>query len=278
MGPLEGMRLLSLAVNVPGPVAAARLHQLGVAVVKVEPPAGDPLARHSPEWYAALCAGQQVQRLDLKDPAQRADLDRLLQGCDLFLTSSRPAALAGLGLDWASLHARHPRLAQVAIIGFPPPHQNVPGHDLTYLAAHGLLLPPRLPPTLLADLAGAERVVSAALGLLLARERGADAGYAEVVLAEVAESFAAPLRHGLTAPSGLLGGGWPGYNLYAAGRGWVAVAALEPHFWARLQRELGLDGATYDDLAAILATRAAEEWESWAAERDLPITALRHQA
>jgi crotonobetainyl-CoA:carnitine CoA-transferase CaiB-like acyl-CoA transferase len=271
------MRLLSLAVNVPGPVAAARLHQLGAAVIKVEPPAGDPLARHCPDWYAALCAGQQVQRLDLKDPAQRAELDHLLQGCDLLLTSSRPAALAGLGLDWASLHARYPRLAQVAIIGFPPPQQNVPGHDLTYLAAHGLLLPPRLPPTLMADLAGAERAVRAALGLLLARERGAEAGYAEVALATVAESFAAPLRHGLTVPTGLLGGGWPGYNLYAAGQGWVAVAALEPHFWERLQRELGLDGATYDDLAAIFATREAGEWEAWAAERDLPITALRLQ-
>jgi crotonobetainyl-CoA:carnitine CoA-transferase CaiB-like acyl-CoA transferase len=272
---LEGITVVSLAVNVPGPVAAARLRQLGAAVVKIEPPDGDPLARACPTWYDALCQGQEVWRLDLKADAGRTELDTLLEGADLLLTAQRPAALARLGLAWPVLHARHPRLAQVAIGGYAAPHDEVPGHDLTYLAAVGLLTPPGLPRTLMVDLAGAERAVSAALGLLLARERGQQAGYAGVLLGTVAEALAEPLRHGLTAPGGILGGGLPGYGIYRAKEGWIAVAALERHFWRRLGEALGMDGdAGSDDLAAVFATRSADEWQCWAVEHDLPLASV----
>jgi alpha-methylacyl-CoA racemase len=93
-------------------------------------------------------------------------------------------------------------------------------------------------PVLVADLAGAERAVSAALLLLFTRERGRGAGYAQVALSEAAQSFAEPLRQGLTAPGGVLGGGFPGYRTYRARDGYVALAALEPHFWERLLQEL----------------------------------------
>jgi crotonobetainyl-CoA:carnitine CoA-transferase CaiB-like acyl-CoA transferase len=273
--PLRGLTVVSLAVNVPGPVACARLRALGARVVKVEPPAGDPLEAYSAAWYRELARGQEVMRLDLKDPAGRGALDGLLAGADLLVTSSRLSALERLGLGWEALHARHPRLCQVAVFGYPGAERDRAGHDLTYQASHGLADPAGLPRTLLADLASAERVVGAALGLLLARERGAEAGYAEVTLAEVAEDFAAPLRHGLTAPGGLLGGGLPTYGVYAAREGHVAVAALEPHFAARLREALGVAGPTRETLEAALRARTAAEWEVWADERDLPIAALR---
>jgi crotonobetainyl-CoA:carnitine CoA-transferase CaiB-like acyl-CoA transferase len=272
---LEGLRALSLAVNVPGPAAAARLRHHGLAVVKVEPPGGDPLARFCPAWYAALAAGQEVVTLDLKAAGDRACLDDLLAATDLLLTSSRPGALARLGLGPDDLPARHPRLCHVAIVGYPAPDGERPGHDLTYLAEVGLAAPPALPRTLLADLAGAERAAAAGLALLLARERGGPAGRAEVALADVAADFAASWRHGLTGSGGILGGGFPGYGLYRAGDGWVAVAALEPHFWARLQRELGVPDATHDDLRRAFLTADARHWERWAAARDLPLVAVR---
>lgn len=214
--PLWGVRVVTPAVNVPGPVAAARLCELGASVTKVEPPGGDPLEAVSPAWYHELSAGQEVVRLDLKQTEDRAALDDLLGRADVLLTASRPAALNRLGLAWPGLHERFPRLAWVAIVGHAAPHADASGHDLTYVASVGLLDPPRLPRTLLADLAGAERAVSAALALLYARERGQDAGYAEVSLAEAARSFAEPLRHGLTRPGGLLNGGLPAYNVYRA--------------------------------------------------------------
>jgi crotonobetainyl-CoA:carnitine CoA-transferase CaiB-like acyl-CoA transferase len=267
MGPAEGIRVLSLAINLPGPVAVDRLYRLGAAVVKIEPPAGDPLARALPRWYELLHRGQTVLRLDLKTDDGRRQFDQWLGQSDLLVTSTRPAALGRLGLDWASLHARYPRLCQVAIIGYPPPDEEVPGHDLTYQARAGLVEPPRLPRTCLADLAGAQEVVGAALALLLARERGQGGQYARVSLAEAAVDFAAPWRHGLTTPDGFLGGGWPGYDLYRAREGWVAVAALEPHFWEGLTRELGLTAPDREQMQQVFLTKTAAEWEAWAAAR-----------
>src|SRR5438094_137949 len=147
MGPAEGVRVLSLAVNLPGPVAVAQLRRLGAAVVKIEPPAGDPLARARPQWYELLHRGQTVLSLDLKANDGRKQLGHWLGQSDLLVTATRTAALRRLGLDWASLHARDPRLCQVAIVGYPPPNQDVPGHDLTYQARAGLVEPPRLPRT-----------------------------------------------------------------------------------------------------------------------------------
>src|SRR5919202_5567028 len=119
--PLRGIRVVSLALNVPGPVAAARLCRVGATVTKIEPPDGDPLARVCPAWYEELCAGQDVVRLDLKDAAGRASLDGLLEGADLLLTSSRPAALGRLGLSRPDLHVRFPCLAPVPPVGHDPP-------------------------------------------------------------------------------------------------------------------------------------------------------------
>jgi crotonobetainyl-CoA:carnitine CoA-transferase CaiB-like acyl-CoA transferase len=273
--PLAGLKIVSLAVNLPGPVAAARLRDLGASITKVEPPDGDPLARGCPPWYKALHANVTLVRLNLKDPAVRERLFPLLETADLFLTSSRPAALERLGLAWSELHSRFPRLCHVAIIGHVPPHEDQPGHDLTYQASLGLVAPPHLPRALLADLGGAEEAVSTAIALLLARERGQAAQAAYVSLAETAARFALPHEFGLTSPKGLLGGGWPGYNLYQAAEGWIAVAALEPHFADQLVRELGLASPAHELLAHAFRGRTADEWESWAVPRDLPIVAVR---
>ncbi|MDQ3924764.1 MAG: CoA transferase [Actinomycetota bacterium] len=274
---LEGTRLVTLAQNVPGPAAAARLREFGASIVKIEPPEGDPLSRSNPAWYEALATGNEVIRLDLKDTNDRDRLDDRLAEADVLLTSSRPGALRRLGLGPEELGARYPGLCRVAITGYPAPREDEPGHDLTYLAAYGLLAPPDMPRTLLADLAGAERAVTATLALLLNRDRGDKAGCAEVPLSEAAAFFGEPLRYGITAPGDVLGGGLPGYNLYRASDGWIAVAALEEHFWLKLQAELRLKGAQREDLEKIFRHKSAEHWEEWAAERDLPLKAVSSQ-
>ena len=271
---LEGIRLVTLAQNVPGPAAVARLQSFGASVVKVEPPNGDPLASSNPAWYGSLAAGQEVVRLDLKSDTGRNRLHGHLAEADVLLTSNRLAALTRLGLGPEELGVRYPRLCYVAITGYPAPREDTPGHDLTYLADLGLLSPPEMPRTLLADLAGAERAVSATLALLLHRERGMGAGYAEVALSEAAAFFAEPLRYGITQPGAHLGGGFPGYGLYVAREGWIAVAALEAHFWESLLRELGLKEAAREDLEETFLQKTAEEWEQWATERELPLVAL----
>jgi crotonobetainyl-CoA:carnitine CoA-transferase CaiB-like acyl-CoA transferase len=230
-----------------------------------------------PAWYEQLCRGQTVRTLDLKQEADREQLEHLLGAADLLLTATRPAALGRLRLDWPALHARHRQLCQVAIVGHPSPHEDLPGHDLTYQAHAGLLEPPGLPHTCLADLAGAQQTVSATLALLLARERGQEAQYAQVSLAEMADEFAAPWRYGLTTSTGILGGACPGYNLYPARAGWIAVAALEAHFWERLTREMGLTTPDRTQLTQAFLTRTAREWEEWARQRDLPLVCVREK-
>jgi alpha-methylacyl-CoA racemase len=275
MKPLDKVRILSLALNLPGPVAVARLRQLGAAIIKVEPPEGDPLARVRPEWYSELHQGLAIVRLDLKEEKARDELYGWLEQADVLITASRPAALRRLGLAWTDLRARWPQLSHVAIMGSLPPEQDVPGHDLTYQARYGLLTPPALPRSCWADLFGAEQVVSAVLSVMLAAHRGAGSHYVAISLAEAARQMAAPLQHGLTNPGGPLGGGFPGYNLYRAREGWIALAALEPHFWKNLQTALGDDCATAESLQQIFLARSATEWEEWAVTNDLPLVAVR---
>src|SRR5215472_19372930 len=162
---LSGVKVVTLALNTPGPVAAARLASMGAEVIKVEPPAGDPLKTAAPGWYQALSAGQTAVILDLKDPSGRRQMETHLAGADLLMASFRPSALRKLELDWESVHRRHPNLCFAGIIGYPPPLEERSGHDLTYVASTGLLSPPQLPLSLFVDLAGAERCVSAALAL-----------------------------------------------------------------------------------------------------------------
>lgn len=276
MDPLKGCHIVSLAVNVPGPVAAARLRDFGANVTKVEPPDGDPLARLGSGWYESLCEGMQVLKLNLKETSDRSQLDILLASADLLLTASRPAALERLGLGWEELQRRFPKLCHVAIVGYPPPDENLPGHDLTYQAAYGMLSPPQMPKVLVGDMAGAERAATAALALLLARERGKGAGRLLVSLSDAAEAFAESIRRDVTTDGSVLGGGLPNYAIYETRSGFLACAALELHFYQRLLIELGRTSATQEDLASVFMGKTAEEWEAWAEERDLPLKAIKN--
>ena len=96
--PLQDKKLVTLALNVPGPVAAARLAKLGANVIKVEPPSGDALKIAARPWYDSLTEGQTVIRLDLKSQEGSAQLGKLLEEADLLLTSFRPSALQRLRL------------------------------------------------------------------------------------------------------------------------------------------------------------------------------------
>lgn len=257
-----------MALNVPGPVVAARLSGAGAAVIKVEPPAGDPLEAMCPSWYSELHRDVSIQRLDLKSAGGHERMREWLRHAQFLLSSQRPSALARLQLDARSL-AADPSTAHLRvlnIVGDSAQPENA-GHDLTYLARAGLL-GHQLPRTLVADLIGAERAFAAAL-LLLREPEGA---HAQVGLVDAVESLAAPLRHGLTKPGGALNGGWPAYGLYEARDGRIAVAALEPHFRERLYRELERPlNSALDDA---FRERTSDEWELWGREHDVPIVAV----
>ena len=81
-----------------------RLRTLGATCTKLEPPAGDPMARYNPAAFTALHQGVKLLQADLRTPEGRSALNRELARSEVLLTSFRPAALASLGLGWKALH------------------------------------------------------------------------------------------------------------------------------------------------------------------------------
>jgi crotonobetainyl-CoA:carnitine CoA-transferase CaiB-like acyl-CoA transferase len=272
---LDGIRIVTLAPNVPGPLAASRLRALGATVVKLESPSGDLLESAAPAWFSRLHDGIETVTCDLKTGTGRAELNDHLARCDVFLTAMRISALERLGYSWARLHALAPVLIHVAIVGSESASDAPPGHDLTYLAAAGLLDPQSLPRSLFVDLAGSERAVSAVLGALYGRTRTGEGTQTFVSLAAVARDLAAPLEAGLTQAGGILGGGFAGYRVYRAADGYIALAALEPHFFERLCDRL-LESGAFSSLEEAFASEPCAQWERFATELDLPIATVRN--
>jgi len=263
---LKGVRVVSIAQNVPGPLALARLAEHGASATKVEPPSGDPFAPICRSWYDEMHRGVQVERIDLKSTDGRARLITLLRDARLFITSHRPSALIRLRLDPDSLRAEVPSLSMIRVVGSVADPEEA-GHDLTY-QAHAGLVRETMPLTLAADVMASERVYATALELL----RQPDGVVADVGLVESLEPLRAPLRHGLTAPGGTLGGGAPRYRIYATSDGHVALAALETHFERRFYQLLALElGA---DPSAQMRQRTTAEWVAWARLNDVPLAGL----
>ncbi len=266
-GPLSAFNAVSLAQNLPGPVALAKLVADGISARKVEPPAGDILRHASAAWYKALHQGVDVEALDLRSDVGQAALRAMLEDADLLITSQRPSALARLGITAAALTEINSRLCWVEIVGDVDAPE-VPGHDLTYQMEAGLVAPPSMPLTLVADLGGAGDAARAALTLLLGRETGSAERHRTVGLKQAAEGFAAPARHALTSKGGPLSGAFPGYRIFELKDGWAAVAAIEPHFAVRFAQ------ATGDDPVGFFADQSAAEVNALARANDLPISCV----
>ena len=285
---LKGVRVLSLALNLPGPAALMRCRRMGATCVKLEPANGDPMGRYNPAAYAKLHEGVTVHVADLKTPEGQKTLHRELAKTDVLLTSYRPSALVKLGLQWKELHTRYPSLCQVAIVGAPGDGAEEPGHDLTYLAANGLVSGLELPATLFADMGGSLMASEAVLQAVLHRsERYTGSGdmhpvgqFIEVPLSEAAGWLALPREWGLTQAGGAVGGAHAGYRVYACKDGRVAVAALEPHFAAALCEAAGAPSsdmsamfapATRAAVAAFFASQTRAQLDALAVEKDIPL-------
>ncbi len=289
---LKGVKVLSLALNLPGPAALSRLRTLGAQCVKIEPPAAtpagsaDPMKSYAPAAYEALHDGIRIVVADLKTDKGRRKLAQELARTDVLLTSFRPAALKKLGLDWKTLHQQYPALSMVSIVGWPGARADIPGHDLTYMAELDLVNGLELPPTLFADMGGALMASEAVLQALLQRHQRGRGSQCEVALSEAAAWLALPRHWGLTQASGAVGGAHAGYRVYACRDGRVAVAALEPHFAAALCDAAGITLRSAQDLLAPATRAALADWfvrqtraglDALALGRDLPLHTLPAQ-
>ena len=288
--PLQGVRILSLALNLPGPAALWRCADMGADCKKLEPPApggggADPMGLYCPSAYAQMHERVQTLQADLKTEAGQQALHALLAETDVLLTSFRPSALTKLGLSWEVLQQRHPKLSLVRVVGSAGELADVPGHDLTYQAEAGLVHSTQLPPSLFADMAGALMASEAVLKAMLISNRSGRGVFQEIGLAQAAQWLSLPWHWGLTQPEGDVGGSHAGYQIYPCADGIVAVAALEPHFAQRLCEAAGLPFNHPTDMrkpeihvgvAQFLAPLRCAQLIQLAQEKDIPLHALPH--
>jgi alpha-methylacyl-CoA racemase len=295
--PLKGVRVLSLALNLPGPAALMRCKAMGATCIKLEPPAsnkppkgaaagvsGDPMSQYNPQAYADLHKGMRIIAADLKTEAGQKVLHRELARADILITSFRPSAIEKLGLNWNALHKRYPALSQIAIVGSSGARAEEPGHDLTYLAENDLITGLDLPATLYADMGGSLMTSEAALQATLTQHATGKGVFIEIALSDAAAYLALPRHWGLTKPTGAVGGAHAGYGVYACKDGRVAVAALEPHFAQRLCEAAGvvftdtvamLSPYTRQSIGNFFQSQTRRQLDSLAASKDIPIHTLK---
>lgn len=301
---LSGLRVVDLSQWLPGPFAGQILSDLGAEVLKVEPPAGDPMRGLGPldpdgvsAWYKQINAGKTVLRLDLKSAAGREAFAELLAGADILLESYRPGTLDKLGFGAERRAEIAPALIHCALSGYGQSGmlRLTGGHDINYMALGGGLAysgtPDEsvgaYPPT--ADHASAMQAVIAILAAVVRRLRSGegaslDVSLMESVLAWQALPFTAALRGGSFAPArgqGLLNGGAAFYRLYRTGDGrFVSLGAIEPKFWANFctaveradwisrQSEPLPQQALIAEVAALFAGMSQHRWTQLLGEVD----------
>jgi crotonobetainyl-CoA:carnitine CoA-transferase CaiB-like acyl-CoA transferase len=291
--PLKGVRILSLALNLPGPAALMRCQAMGATCVKLEPPAhpiapagasGDPMALYARNAYDAMHQGVKSLSADLKTEKGRKVLQRELEKADVLITSFRPSALTKLGLGWKELHKAYPQLSMVAIVGAPGARAEEPGHDLTYMAENDLVTGLDLPASLYADMGGSLIVSEAVLQTRLQQLQKGKSVRLEVALSDAAAYLGLPRAWGLTTPGAAVGGAHAGYRVYACKDGRVAMAALEPHFAAALAQAAGLADAsirsmlspkTHAAVQAFLAGQTRQQLDALAVAKDIPLHTLK---
>ena len=249
----RGVRVLDLSWFLPGPLASLLLADMGAEVLKIEPPAGDPMrgigprdAEGRPVLHAAVNAGKTLLPLDLKQPRDHAAFLDLVRSADVLIEGFRPGVTDRLGIGWPALRAVNPRLIYCSLSGYGAagPLAQAAGHDANYLAQTGIMhrngetLPLALDPPV-ADGTGALFAALAILGALHARHGDGQGCHIDVALADTAM----PLQiftlaeHGadgsVPQPGGTyLNGGAAYYHSYRCADGrHVTLGAIEHKFW-----------------------------------------------
>ena len=246
---LKGVKVLDLSQYIPGPFATRQLADLGAEVIKIEPPAGDPMRRilyQGPDAvspiYRHINRGKKIAFVDLKTESGQSTFANLLAEANIFLESFRPGVMDRLGFDKTRMMTINPALVYCALSGYGQtgPYRHRSGHDINYLAASAALsvsgtrdqavMP--FPP--IADHAGALQAATTILAALYRQQKEGSGCYLDLSLFEASLSWQylscfGDNRH---RGEGLLSGGAACYNIYhCADGGQISLGALEPHLW-----------------------------------------------
>ena len=139
--PLRGIQVLDFSMFVPGPFASAMLADLGAEVIKVEMLTGDPGRAYVPVQFETENRNKRSIALDLKNPAAKDIVHRLVRNTDIVLEGFRPGVAKRLSIDYPTLKGSNGKLVYCSISGYGQtgPWRERPGHDVNYVAAAGAL-------------------------------------------------------------------------------------------------------------------------------------------
>ena len=233
----------------------------GADVIKVERPGGGDDARKMPPFVGGESAPFMIWNrnkrsvvIDLKTEAGKSELLSLIDGADVVIENFRPGTLERLGLGWATLSVRNPRLIYAAISGFGQtgPYRERGGFDLVSQGMSGLMSvcgpkdgPPHRMPIALSDVAAGMHLAIGVLCALEARHRSGRGQLVETSLLESALSFgvyeAAHVAATGTPPPrlGQAHRGSSPYQVFPTADGWITLGAAQDNFWTRLCDLLG---------------------------------------
>lgn len=285
-GPLQGLQVIELAAIGPVPMCGMLLADLGADVIRIDRLEDSGLGLAVPPRFDVHGRGRRSAAIDLKQPAGREAVLRLVQQADVLLEGFRPGVVERLGLGPELCLALQPRLVYGRMTGFGQtgPLASAAGHDLNYIALTGALdaIGPAggapLPPlNLVGDYGGGALYL--AFGVMSALYERQTSGRGQVVDAAMVDGAAslASIFWGLQAAgqwreargANLLDGGAPFYATYETADGrWVALAALEPKFFAVLAAKL--------ELPEVFVKRQYDR-SQWPAMRDAIASAVRRR-
>ena len=312
-GPLSGTRILDLTTVMMGPSATQALAELGADVVKIESPAGDPIRLIGPGRHPGMGglflnanAGKRSVVLDLKKPACRDALLKLVETADVLVYNVRPAAMARLGLSYGDVAKVRPDIVYAGLLGFGQdgPYAAKPAYD--DLIQGAALIPslvaeagdgtPRYMPSAIADRVVGLSAVAAICAALFHREKTGEGQRVDVPMFETMVGVVmADHLGGLTFEPPLDRGGYPRLlapqrRPYRTQDGYLCVLLYNDKQWRSFFEAIGqgernatdprLASMTtrnahiadlYGEVSDIFTTRTTAEWTELLETADIPV-------
>jgi crotonobetainyl-CoA:carnitine CoA-transferase CaiB-like acyl-CoA transferase len=270
---LAGLKVVDLSLFLPGPHLTMLMADHGAEVIKIEPPdEGEPVrhvgamqAGHS-VWFRNTHRGKRSVCVNLKDARQKAALLDLIDTADVVVEGFRPGTVERLGIDYATVSKRNPRIVYCAISAFGQsgPKRDKPAHDLAIQADSGVVSlnlgrdgAPTNPNMPVADMAGSLMALAGILMALYRRHETGRGDYLDISMQDALLSWTpnvmgipfAEARAPDVKQQRSFGGG-SFYHLYeTADKRWLALGGNEAKFAKNLLTALGRD-----DLIAAAST------------------------
>jgi len=277
-GPLTGIRIIDLTTVVLGPYATQMLGDLGADVIKVEAPEGDNCRWIGPSrnkgmgsYFAMLNRNKRSVVLDLKRPVARDALLHMVDSADVFVHNMRLGAAERLGLGYAALSARNPKLVYACASGFRKgsSKQEHPAFDDLIQGISGLAAlnaatdgAPRYVPSVIVDKLTGQMLASMVGMALFHRERTGQGQEVHVPMLETTLGFLL-VEHmwGMVLNQPELGMGYPRMltphrRPYATQDGYISVIAVSDAHWCRLFEAMGRTALIDDPRFATIAARS----------------------